>query len=153
MQTPDLRPIPAQLTHDLRHRVLRPHQPIAEMAYPGDDGPASFHLGAFLPGSANESAPVGIVSMYDEPMTGDPRIGDRRLRGMAVEPELQGQGLGAALVVAALETAAQAGGRRVWCNARTAAAGFYTRLGFTIAGEPFDLPGIGEHYVMWIALP
>jgi ribosomal protein S18 acetylase RimI-like enzyme len=152
MPTPEIRPIPAEMTHDLRHRVLRPHQPLAEMAYPGDDDPGTFHLGAFPAGGVGGAVPLGIVSMYAEPMPGDPRAGDLRLRGMAVEPGRQGRGLGAALVAAALTAARQAGGRRVWCNARTPAAGFYSRLGFTVAGEPFDLPGIGEHYVMWIAL-
>ncbi|MEQ1898473.1 MAG: hypothetical protein ABL971_13920 [Vicinamibacterales bacterium] len=36
----------------------------------------------------------------------------------------------------------------LWCNGRTPALGFYTRLGFTAVGEEFVVPHSGPHYVM-----
>lgn len=148
MDTPRIQPITPEQTHALRHAVLRPHQPIREMAYPGDDDPLTAHLGAVDTGGAV----VGIVSLYHEPSPADPAPGDWRLRGMAVRPARRGIGLGTALVAAGLGAVRREGGRRVWCNARTPAVGFYERQGFTRVGEPFDLPGIGEHYVMRIAV-
>jgi len=34
-------------------------------------------------------------------------------------------------------------------NARVPAAGFYTKLGWTIASEQFEVPTAGPHYRMW----
>jgi len=36
----------------------------------------------------------------------------------------------------------------VWCDARTTAAGFYERAGFTVVAGPYDKPGIGPHLGM-----
>ncbi|XAL99740.1 GNAT family N-acetyltransferase [Phycisphaeraceae bacterium D3-23] len=152
MNPPRIQPIAAQQTHALRHRVLRPHQSRTDMAYPGDDDPATIHLGAI----DEEYSVVGIVSLYTAPLPANAGLpagpGDWRLRGMAVDPASRGKGYGKLLVANGLAAAKAAGATRVWCNARTSAAGFYQRQGFTTAGQPFDLPGIGEHYVMWIAV-
>jgi hypothetical protein len=40
----------------------------------------------------------------------------------------------------------------VWCNARTPARGFYERAGFAVEGEEFELPEIGPHVLMTLAL-
>ena len=37
----------------------------------------------------------------------------------------------------------------IWFNARTAAVGFYKKLGYKIKGNPFEIPNIGEHYLMY----
>lgn len=120
------------------------------MAYPGDEDPDTIHLGACDPAGG---AVIGIVSLYQEPRPVSPEPGDWRLRGMAVAPKRQGGGIGAALVAAGLDAVRDVGARRVWCNARTPAVGFYKRQGFATLGDPFDIPGIGEHVVMWIAVP
>jgi GNAT superfamily N-acetyltransferase len=147
MATIDLRPIPAHETRALRQRVLRPHQRPEELVYPGDDAPDTLHLAVYVNGEQ-----VGVASLYREPMPGesDPRVW--RLRGMAVTPALQRGGHGRALLEACIAHAKGRGGTRLWCNARTTAAGFYTRLGFEVQGAEFELPGIGPHYVMWRAL-
>jgi len=51
-------------------------------------------------------------------------------------------------VVEALNAVRTADGDLLWCNARTSASGFYTRLGFAVVGEAFELPGIGPHHLM-----
>jgi GNAT superfamily N-acetyltransferase len=120
--------------YDLRARVLRPGRPREESRFAGDDDPATVHLGAFLDGRC-----VGIATLVQEH--------GLRLRGMAVEPKLQGRGIGAALVRHVQQIAAQAG-QDLWCNARTSAAGFYRKLGWVVEGDVFDIPAIGPHYVM-----
>ena len=133
----DVRPLGPDeraVLHDLRGRVLRPGRPPDESRFPGDDAPTTMHLGAFLADRC-----VAVASLYDEQ--------GMRLRGVAVEPALQGRGAGAALVRRAQEAAAAAG-RGLWCNARASAAGFYEKLGWARDGEPFDLPHIGAHHVM-----
>lgn len=127
------------------------------MAYAGDDAPGTLHLGLRDPSvEASHPGPVGIVSLYQEPIAPKAGLnhqpGDWRLRGMAVAPAHQGKGYGKRLVAAGLDAVRAAGATRVWCNARKTAVGFYQRQGFAAAGDPFDLPGIGEHFVMWIAV-
>ncbi|MDZ4804632.1 MAG: GNAT family N-acetyltransferase [Candidatus Eisenbacteria bacterium] len=155
-----IRPIVAAETRYLRQAVLRPQQAAVELVYPGDDDPRTRHLGAFVGDRL-----VGISSIYVEPMPAlsgdrpspgvDPGTGDTdwRLRGMATLPEVRGTGLGGALLDACLDHVGTKGGTRLWCNARTTAAGFYLRHRFEIHGEEFELPGIGPHYRMSRAIP
>lgn len=138
-----LRRITAEETRPLRQRVLRPHQPPEAMVYPGDDHPDTLHLGAYM-----GEQQVGVASLYREAPPGEVDPAAWRLRGMAVAPELQGAGFGRALLERCVEHATEQGGTRVWCNARTSAARFYTVMGFAVVGDEFELPGIGPHHVM-----
>lgn len=128
-------------TCDLRSRVLRPGRPLDECRYPDDTVPGAFHLGAF-----DGARLVGIASFSPENIDGTHNA--FRLRGMAVEPELQGRGIGAQIIGFALSHLASLGCDVLWCNARTGAASFYRRLGFDTFSEEFDIPGIGPHYKM-----
>ena len=49
---------------------------------------------------------------------------------------------------ACLDYIRAAGSTTLWFNARTTAAAFYSRFGFVVQGDGFDLPGIGPHVVM-----
>jgi GNAT superfamily N-acetyltransferase len=120
--------------YDLRAVVLRPGQPRAGSHYSGDDAPDTIHLGAFYAGRC-----VGSASLYRE--------NGLRLRGMAVEAELRGYGIGAALIREAQRIARQQR-RELWCNARDSAAGFYEKLGWVVEGEGFEVAGTGPHHVM-----
>lgn len=147
--TLDVRRIAAEQTHALRHAVLRPHQWRDDLIFPGDELSSTLHLGAFAEGGPE---PIGIATFAEQPMPDEPAPGDRRLRGMAVAPAWQKRGVGRLLISRAIEQLGQAGGRRVWCNARISALGFYETLGFTTHGETFDLPDVGPHVVMSIAI-
>jgi ribosomal protein S18 acetylase RimI-like enzyme len=139
-----VRPISAADTRPLRSAILRPGQPPHMLAYAGDDAPDTLHLGAFDNGEL-----VGIASIYREPPPGEELAGAWRLRGMATVDKVRGRGYGRALLTACIEHIQAQGGAVLWCNARTPAMGFYTSLGFSVRGEPFELPGIGEHFFMW----
>lgn len=154
-----VRYIAATATYSLRAAVLRPGLPLEAAVFPGDTDPTTAHLGAFSGGEL-----VGIASVYREapPGAADAGAADAgavdagpadasawRLRGMATLPQVRGQGFGKALVAACLEHVAARGGTRLWCNARTEAVGFYRKLGFATAGDEFDIPGVGPHYMMW----
>jgi predicted GNAT family N-acyltransferase len=69
---------------------------------------------------------------------------------MATDATVRGTGAGRALLVDGLERVAARGGDLVWCDARTTAAGFYERFGFTVVTDEFDKPGIGPHVGMVI---
>ena len=118
----------------LRLQVLRPGGPPESARWPLDDHPESTHLGAFI-----DSRCVGIASVVPED--------GWRLRGMAVDPSLQGCGVGRELV-RTLQRDFGARGAGLWCKARIAAVEFYLKLGFTLDGEPFEIEGIGLHYTM-----
>lgn len=135
--------VAAERTHALRQAVLRPHQSLAEMAYPGDDDATTFHLAALADGEV-----VGIASVYTEPLAGEPGEHQWRLRGMATAESHRGVGLGGRLLDRAVAEVVERGGRLLWCNARVSASGFYLRRGFAQRGDVFELPGIGAHVVM-----
>src|SRR5207249_1770177 len=82
----------AAATYDLRRRVLRSHQPGLPVTNPEDDLPETFHLAAV----DDDGRVLGVVSFTPD--------GDRvRLRGMAVEPDVQGRGVGRLLMQAAVD--------------------------------------------------
>lgn len=128
---PVVEEVAPEATYDLRRRVLRNHLPVAEVAYPADREPGSFHLGV-----REGDAVVAIASFSVEPAPG--RDDDRRavrLRGMAVDPEHQRRGLGRALLDTALERLRRDGIAVCWANARVSALPFYESLGFTAEGD------------------
>jgi len=140
----EVRVVESEETLDLRRRVLRPGWTLDQMREVSEDAP---QVAVYLDGRL-----VATANVREEPMPGDPREGDWRLRGMASEPELRGRGYGATALRGALDHVRDSGGKRVWCNARTGAIGFYERHGFTVAGEEFDLPDAGPHYLAFVGL-
>jgi predicted GNAT family N-acyltransferase len=65
-----------------------------------------------------------------------------RLGRMAVEPELRGRGIGAAVLAEAEREARRAGAHRIRLHAQTAARSLYERGGFAARGEEFMEEGI-----------
>ncbi|HEX3934519.1 MAG TPA: GNAT family N-acetyltransferase [Puia sp.] len=60
-----------------------------------------------------------------------------RLRQMAVPNNMQGKGVGRALMIFAENIARDLGYRKLCMHARTTATGFYQKLGYTISGPVF----------------
>ncbi len=142
-----IRRIDAADTRPLRHAILRPNQPFEATVYPLDDEPTSGHLGVFLGDRL-----VGVASVFNETHPGDTNPYAWRLRGMATREQDRGQGNGGALLHACLDYIRAAGGTNLWFNARTTAAAFYSRFGFVVRGNVFDIEGIGPHVVMELTL-
>jgi len=70
-----------------------------------------------------------------------------QLRQMAVSREMQGQGLGAALVQFAEQKARENRYLAICLHARSTVVSFYEKSGYVIVGVPFEEVGI-EHYRM-----
>lgn len=138
-----IRYIKASDTHDLRHRVLRPHQPVDEVDFPNDRNPDSFHVGAFI----GEHL-IGVASFYPERHEDLKGWKQYRLRGMAAHPDFQDQGVGQRLLDFGIQHVRQQRGDLLWCNAREKAKAFYERQGFQVHGEAFPMGDIGPHYLM-----
>lgn len=144
-------------TWPLRHAVLRPDQPIETAMLPHDDDPATFHLGAVIAGEI-----VGVASLYQEALPHNTTYDEHvacdeittspeliwRLRGMAVDPLHQRQGIGLALLHFAISEITNRGGTLLWCNARIGALGFYRIAGFVVCSDEFVIPDVGPHFVM-----
>jgi len=125
-----IRRIDAPVAHELRHRVLRAGAADPQVDLPVDHEPGAWHLGAFL-----DERLVGVVSFYPIPTSHRPLRVTQQFRMMAVEPDVQGGGVGRALLGTALEDLRGRGVETVWANARDSALGFYERMGFHAVGE------------------
>ncbi|HVM88889.1 MAG TPA: GNAT family N-acetyltransferase [Puia sp.] len=70
-----------------------------------------------------------------------------RLRQMAVPNNMQGKGIGRALMIFAENIARDLGYRVLLMHARKTARGFYEKLGYTVSSSEFEEVTI-PHYVM-----
>src|SRR5207245_1459574 len=70
--------------------------------------------------------------------------GTWQVRGMAVDPAVQGRGVGRLLLDGGVARARGAGVSRLWAHGRDSALGFYQRLGWSV---------VGDGYVTAIGLP
>jgi GNAT superfamily N-acetyltransferase len=138
-----LKIITAEETRPLRQKVLRPHEPVESLTYPGDHAPDAVHFGF----QDQAGVIVGIASLYRESLPD--RVGTGwRLRGMAAATHCQGMGVGTRLLNRCHEHITGAGGTYLWCNARKSALGFYEKNLFHVISDEFDIAGIGPHFVM-----
>jgi GNAT superfamily N-acetyltransferase len=93
-----------------------------------------------------------IAAFEEERMLGccmlvEEQAGTVRLRQMAVLNDLQGKGIGRALMNFAENLARDRGYRIVRMHARVNAVGFYEKVGYQVRGEKFEEVTI-PHYVM-----
>ncbi|MBY5161667.1 GNAT family N-acetyltransferase [Salsipaludibacter albus] len=148
----------ADSVRPLRAAVLRPGSIPGTFTYPDDDAPATGHFAALLGGSI-----TGVVTMLEEscPHRPDlaepaPRLGAWRLRGMAVDPDLQGRGIGSRLLTRAIAHALDHDARVLWCKARLGAVSFYLHNGwhaFSPAFELAEVDKVGSVRLMRFDLP
>ena len=117
-----------ELTWHLRQKVLYPAQKLYEMEMDEDlDG---IHFGAFT-----NNKLIAIVSLFEV------KSGDFQFRKFAVDAEYQGKRIGNELLTYITNFARNEGGKRLWCNARSTATGFYDKNGFSHTGEFFTRNG------------
>lgn len=121
----------------LRHAVLRADLPPASACFDGDSASSTIHLAALSDGQV-----VACASYMVNALAGESAY---QLRGMATHPAWQGQGLGRRLLDHAELLLQDDAIRLRWCNARTAAIGFYARMGWVVVSEVFDIPTAGPH--------
>ena len=130
-------------TYPLRHKVLRPSQASELCPFDLDEHKDSFHLGAF-----QGDLLVGILSAVPLDEKGVEREDVFRIRGMAVDADSRGRGIGTLLLQSAAKHLERQDPCRLWCFARSHAVPFYVRNGFVIVGEEFEIEGVGPHFTM-----
>jgi GNAT superfamily N-acetyltransferase len=129
-------------THDLRRRVLRVGTVTTSVVFDGDD--EAVHLGLV------DDGVVAVSSWFERRHPDRPALTGFQLRGMAVEPERAGSGLGSRLLAGGVERMSALGAELVWARARDTALTFYASRGFEVFGEGYvDLPtGLPHHDVI-----
>lgn len=140
----EVRMISTEETLALRQRVLKPFLSPQECVNPGDYDSTTFHQGLFLDGKL-VSISTFLQESHPDFSSGFPY----RLRGMATDHKLQGQGLGLILLQSGVEHLRSKRCDLLWFNAREKAFSFYQKLGFRLHGPMFDIKDIGPHKVMY----
>ncbi len=147
-QTPQINFVVVDLIRPLRHAVLRPGLPFESTIFDGDDEKTAHHVAVSI---EDQIIAVGTMikrawTSEDSDIPSDPDA--YQVRGMAVSDRSRGTGAGK-LVLDSLEARAkELGTNTIWCNARASAAGFYQKADWHIAGDMFEIQGVGPHFVM-----
>lgn len=131
--------VPAKTTHDLRRRILREGRSDAEVCFAGDDADDTLHLAVI----DHRGKPVAVATSSAAPC--HLRAGRRawRIRGMAVEPDHRGEGLGSQLLHEVEARATAAGVEVLWAEARDTALHFYRSRGWSVHGNGYTTPATG----------
>ena len=143
--------VPAEATYELRRRVLREGRADAEVRFAGDDAAGALHLAVV----DEDGRPLAVATATPQAC---PRREGRRawkVRGMAVEPERRGEGLGARLLEEIGSRAAAGGVEVLWADGRDTSLGFYQRRGWVVEGEGYLTPatGLAHHTVVLDLVP
>lgn len=133
--------VPVDTILPLRHDVIIVGTDRPTDLFPGDTDPCTFHVAAY-----RQNQLIGCASFMRNSYQGADAF---QLRGMAVDPDAQGQGIGRQLLEFALSGLVRMTGVQCfWCNARKTAVQFYKQNGWQIVSEEFMTPGVGPHYKM-----
>jgi predicted GNAT family N-acyltransferase len=139
----DVVEISAAATHDLRRRVLRNGTLSDQVVFEGDDEATTFHLGVRDDGGALVATSTWLL----RPHPAAPDRSAHQLRGMAIEPALQGSGIGSRLLLAGLDACRGRGSDVVWAHARSTALAFYAQHGFAVCGDEYVEEATGLPHV------
>lgn len=130
----------------LRLAFLRPGQGEAAVIYETDALPDALHFIA----ERREHA-LGALSLHGENRVageGPWHAPGIRVRGLALDPAIDGATVSAALLAAAIEAAHRAAAVEVWANVRERQVPCFLAAGFGAVSDPFETPSLGSHLVM-----
>jgi len=117
-----------ELTWRIRHEVMYPHLPFDAIKLPAD--PDGIHFGLYAADWLSS-----VVSLFND---GD----DYQFRKFATLEKHQRKGYGSLLLAYVIAFVRQEGGKRIWCNERTSATGFYETFGFQSKEVYFSEQGV-----------
>lgn len=128
----------------IRSAELREGLDPEQCRFPEDAQEGAVHLALF-----NEGKIIGCLSVFKQAKADFEVENQYQYRGMAVSRAYQGNAIGNLLLNKADQIVLKRDSRFVWLNARLVALNFYRRNGYHVVGTAFDIPGIGEHYLMY----
>jgi GNAT superfamily N-acetyltransferase len=137
-------PAGADATYELRRVVLR-NGDASRVTFPEDEQPGTVHL---VGHDGDEIVAAATLVVAACPVAPDQRA--LQLRGMAVAPSRQGQGIGRRLLERVVEEAGAQDAEILWANARDSALGFYEQSGMRVLGDGFATidTGLPHHLVV-----
>lgn len=139
-----LQKITTEETYIVRHSVLRKGKTIESCHFIGDELATTMHFGVYF-----KSKLVGIVSLFENTMSTFTDKKQLQIRGMAVLDNYQNLGYGQALIRQCEKIAQEKKTELLWFNARINACGFYEKMGYKKLGHSFEIPEVGEHFLMF----
>jgi predicted N-acetyltransferase YhbS len=148
----EVRELGAEETHALRRAVSADGRTdLPSMRHELDASPGAWHLGAV----DATGRVVAISTFYFVPYPLQPEAQPAvELRFMAVDPSVQGKGIGGAVMTEAIRRLKTTDAILLWANARDTALRFYERFGFTVAPRSeFTPPDTGRpHHLieLWL---
>ena len=125
-------------TLPIRHVVLWPSKPIDYVRVKNDE--AGYHYGVYV-----EEKLVSVISVF---ITDN----EAQFRKFATLVEEQGKGYGSKLFQHMLKELEEMDIKRVWCNARSNANGFYKHYGFKNAADTVFYRGEISYTIMELYL-
>jgi GNAT superfamily N-acetyltransferase len=128
----------------VRQPVLRAGKPIESCHFDGDDLETTVHFGLFT-----HQELAAIISVFKKTNTLFTKKEQFQVRGMAVLEHYRKEGFGKALLMHCEQYCITQNTQLIWFNARTAAIGFYEKMGYQKKGLPFEIDGIGTHFLMF----
>ncbi|GAA4238404.1 GNAT family N-acetyltransferase [Postechiella marina] len=135
--------INAKATYPVRHSVLRKGKPIETCFFKGDMLPTTLHIGLFFNNKLS-----GVATLLTSQNALYTNKNQYQLRGMAILDKHQGKGFGNLIIDFTIALLKDKNCDILWCNAREVAKAFYIKNGFSTTGKPFNIEGIGKHYIM-----
>jgi len=135
--------VDAKKIRPLRYSELRKGQDFSTTSYLRDYEEDTFHMACIV-----DDKIVTCATFYPEKSIKKKSNNAYRLRGMATDFNFQRKGYAAGLMKESFKELKKRECDMLWCNARLVAVGFYKSVGLEIAGELFDIEGIGPHYYM-----
>ena len=147
-----VRTLAPEETYDLRRRVSADGRTdLSSMRHRLDDADGTWHVGAESAGGRV----IAIASFYRLPFPAQPELARTvRLENMAVDPEVQGTGVGSAVLRDALKRLRSSDTTIVRATARDTAVSFYKKFGFhEVPNSEHVAPATGRrHYVISLNL-
>ena len=136
--------VPVEEILAIRSAELREGLDPEQCRFKEDADPDTIHLGLFVDGEI-----IGCLSVLRKQNDNFQEPNQHQYRGMAVTKTYQGNAMGNLLLNKADRKVLARKQNFIWINARKLALGFYRRNGYSVVGASFNIPGIGEHYLMY----
>lgn len=136
----NIKSITTKELHPLRESWLVEPGIISKSHFSGDGRSRAYHIGAVLQGSI-----IGIASVYNEPRPAMVEGRAWRLQGLAVMTRDRREGVGTSLVEAISRHVLRNKGNFIWANVPVDCCDFFRELKYEVAGDAFDVPGLGDH--------
>ena len=148
-----VRELAAEETHHLRRAVSADGRTdLPSMHHDLDDSPGAWHLGAV----DQDGRILAISSFYFDAYPPRPKAQPAvQLAFMAVDPAVQRQGMGTAVMSEAIRRLRASDAVLLWANARDSALPFYEKFGFrTVPKREYALhEGKRPHHLIELDLP